>query len=111
MLRLERGAGEADEEKTSVFQGPKDAVMDYKVWFLSAIITTKTSAASFTQFIPTVINTFGYSKTNTLLLQAPPYVFATLASLACSWSSDRRGNRCWHVLDPMIVSQSQALRI
>lgn len=52
VLRLERDAGEADEERTSVWKGLRDSILDYKVWLLVAIVLFKTSAASFTQFIP-----------------------------------------------------------
>lgn len=93
------------------------AVVDYKVWLLSLIIVTKTSAGAVTSFIPTLVATFKFGKVETLLLVAPPYVFATIVALAVSYSSDKRGERCFqYVFSPSNRSEelsrcSQYLRL
>jgi len=69
--RMRHSSGAKDEERGSPIQGLRVAVTDYKTWLLALIIITKTSAGVVTSFIPTVINTFGYSKVITLLLVAP----------------------------------------
>lgn len=45
---------------------------------------------SVTSFIPTLVTTFEYSKIKTLLLVAPPYVFAAIVAMSVSISSDKR---------------------
>jgi MFS family permease len=77
------------------------AFVDYKVWLLALIVITKTSAGAVTSFIPTLIATLGYSSVNSLLLVAPPYIFATIVALLVSWSSDKRGERCYHIVVPI----------
>jgi MFS family permease len=77
------------------------AVTDYKVWLLAGIVITKTSAAAVTSFIPTLVKTFGYNKINTLLLVAPPYVFAAICAMCISISSDRRQERYCHLVIPL----------
>ncbi|KAH9218978.1 MFS transporter [Leptodontidium sp. 2 PMI_412] len=99
--RLQDTSGSHDTERGSIFSGVKMAVLDYKVWLLALIIITKTSAGAVTSFIPTLVKTFGYSKVQTLLLVAPPYVFATLVALSVSYSSDKRGERAFHIMVPM----------
>lgn len=62
---------------------------------------TKTSAAAVTSFIPTLVKTFGYDKVKSLLLVAPPYVFAAICAMSISISSDRRLERCGHLIVPL----------
>jgi MFS family permease len=99
--RLETNSGNSDTERGPLLSGVKMALLDYKVWLLALIVITKTSAGAVTSFIPTLVATLGYSKVNSLLLVAPPYVFATIAALAVSYSSDKRGERCYHIVVPI----------
>ncbi|RDW56863.1 hypothetical protein BP5796_12930 [Coleophoma crateriformis] len=99
--RLETESGNKDTERGPLLSGVKMAFIDYKVWLLALIIITKTSAGAVTSFIPTLVATLGYSKVNSLLLVAPPYVFATIVALAVSFSSDRMSERCYHVVGPI----------
>ena len=70
------------------------------------IIITKTSAGAVTSFIPTIVATFGYSKTETLLLVSPPYVFATIAALTISFTSDKLGERAYHIIVPIFAAMA-----
>lgn len=65
VYRLERDTGVRDEETMSLFKSFKAAAFDYKLYLLAVIIITKTTAGAVTQFIPTVVATFGMSKVNT----------------------------------------------
>ncbi|GFZ46503.1 hypothetical protein JCM24511_04750 [Saitozyma sp. JCM 24511] len=102
IYRLEKDTGVKDDDTMTLFQSFKTAVVDYKLWLLAMIIVTKTTAGAVTQFIPTVVNTFGMNKVTTLLLTAPPYLVAAVLALAISWSSDRRPERCYHLLAPIV---------
>ncbi|TVY90080.1 MFS transporter [Lachnellula willkommii] len=94
--RLQYTSGSHDTERGSLFSGVKMAVMDYKV----------TSAGAVTSFIPTLVATFNYSRVDTLLLVAPPYVFATIIALAVSYSSDKRHERCFHIVVPIFFGMA-----
>ncbi|WVW85913.1 hypothetical protein I302_107951 [Kwoniella bestiolae CBS 10118] len=102
VYRLEQDAGVRDEETMTLFQSFKAAAVDYKLYLLAIIIITKTTAGAVTQFIPTVVATFGMSKVNTLLLTAPPYLFAAFLALTISYTSDRKPERCFHLLTPIL---------
>jgi hypothetical protein len=65
VYRLEKDTGVKDEETLTLFGSFKAAVTDYKLWVLALIIITKTTAGAVTQFIPTVVATFGMSKVQT----------------------------------------------
>lgn len=100
------GSGSRDTEKGSVLHGLRLAVGDYKVWLLALVIITKTSAGAVTSFIPTLVKTFEYGKIETLLLVAPPYLFATAVALAVSFSSDKLGERSLHIVVPIFVAMA-----
>ncbi|CZR50886.1 related to permease of the major facilitator superfamily [Phialocephala subalpina] len=104
--RLQHTSGSHDTERGPLFGGIKMAVLDYKVWLLALIIITKTSAGAVTSFIPTLVATFHYNKVQTLLLVAPPYVFATIVALAVSYSSDKRSERTLHIVAPIFFGMA-----
>lgn len=65
VYRLEMDTGVKDEETMTLLNSFKAAVADYRLWMLALIIVTKTTAGAVTQFIPTVVATFGMSKVQT----------------------------------------------
>ncbi|KAF2093326.1 MFS transporter [Rhizodiscina lignyota] len=101
--RLQKSNGSSETGQRSLIAGFLMTIRDYKVWILSAIILTKTTAAAVSSFIPTLVATFEYGKIQSLLMVAPPYLFATIASLATSISSDKRGERCYHLAAPLAI--------
>lgn len=58
----------------------------------------------FTNFFPSIVSTLGYSRTKTLLLTAPPWVFSVIVALAVSYSGARMGERGYHILGGAIAS-------
>ncbi|KAH0334546.1 MFS general substrate transporter, partial [Aureobasidium melanogenum] len=48
------------------------------------------------------VKTLGYNKTQTLLLSAPPYVFAAILGITNSWHSDKTRERWLHVVWPQV---------
>ncbi|KAI0127691.1 major facilitator superfamily domain-containing protein [Xylariales sp. AK1849] len=101
--RLQKHSGSNDEERGPILRGLKMALTDYKIWLLAGVVILKTSAAAVTSFIPTLVDTFDYDAVVSLLLVAPPYVFATIVSLGVSISSDKFGERYLHLILPLCV--------
>ncbi|KAG9852202.1 aldolase, partial [Aureobasidium melanogenum] len=84
ILRIAEDANEQDVHKSSSREGLKLAFTDpslYILWFMQLSLNT---AAAFTNFFPTIVKTLGYNKTQTLLLSAPPYVFAAIRGITNS---------------------------
>lgn len=52
----------------------------------------------FINFFPTIVGTLGYPQTETLLLSAPPYVFAAILGIVNSRHSDKTKERWMHVV-------------
>lgn len=87
----------------SAIQGFKLAIADLKVWFLAATYFLTIMGLSFSFFFPTITSALGYDTTKTLLLTAPPWLFAIFVSLPNAWHADRTGERFFHYLWPAIV--------
>ncbi|KZP03843.1 MFS general substrate transporter, partial [Athelia psychrophila] len=78
------------------------AVTDWKVWWLALALASMIVSLSFVAFFPTLSATMGYNRTDTLLLCAPPWIFATLVSFAVARHSDKTGERFWHITVPLL---------
>ncbi|KAL1872319.1 hypothetical protein VTK73DRAFT_1550 [Phialemonium thermophilum] len=100
--RLELDAGEdpAMLEGLSAVQGLRLAVTDSKVWLLGLTYFSTIMGLSFSFFFPTITQSLGYSTTTTLLLTAPPWIWAILVSLPNAWNADRTGERFLHYFWP-----------
>ncbi|KAJ5101559.1 hypothetical protein NUU61_003781 [Penicillium alfredii] len=103
--RLAADAIEDDhDEMDGNFEGLKLAFTDpalYIIWMMQLGLNT---AAAFTNFFPTIVETLGYGTTNTLLLSAPLYMFVAILSVFNSFHSDHISERWLHVVWPQIFS-------
>lgn len=66
------------------FPGLHLAVTDWKVWWLSFALLCIVTSLSFNVYFPTLTATLGYGPILTLLLCAPPWLFATGVALTLS---------------------------
>ncbi|KAJ7591113.1 major facilitator superfamily domain-containing protein [Mycena floridula] len=73
------------------------AVVDWKVWWLAATLTTIVAGLSWNAYFPSILLRLGFSSTNTLLLCVPPWIFSALVAIALSRHSDHTGERFWHM--------------
>ncbi|KAF9646956.1 MFS general substrate transporter, partial [Thelephora ganbajun] len=99
--RMEEDAGVGDEGQTEVKSQKQillDALTDWKVMYMALNITCIIISLSFNAFFPTLTATLGYNRTVTLLLCAPPWVFATLVAFAVTRHSDATGERSFHMV-------------
>jgi MFS family permease len=96
--RLAEDAGEADQDsaEASVFEGFKMAIKDPKVPVFMLMCCSQLLGLSFVNFFPTLTSTLGYSTTVTLLMSAPPWIFASICTLIGAWHSDKTGELFFH---------------
>ncbi|RPD58871.1 MFS general substrate transporter [Lentinus tigrinus ALCF2SS1-7] len=101
-VRLAEDAGEADEDigNNSALKGLTMAVKDPKVLIFAVMTCCQLLGTGFTTFFPTISGTLGFSSTVTLLLAAPPWIFATIVSCINAWHADRTGERYLHMCIP-----------
>lgn len=92
-------------EGQTVLHGLKLAVTDIKTYLFIFMNIFMTSSYGFNNFFPTMVNGFGLgSRTISLLLTAPPYVWGTICSFASAWNSDRKGERGLHIMGNLCFS-------
>ncbi|KAF8551300.1 MFS general substrate transporter [Imleria badia] len=98
-VRLAEDVGEADQDSANVtiFDGLKLAIRDVKVWVFMIMNCSLLLGMSFINFFPTLTATLGYNTTDTLLLAAPPWVFASICCVINAWNCDRTGERYFHM--------------
>ena len=104
--RMQEDAGVGDEAETEA-QGQWHSLVaafsDWKVWWLALALTSMVIFLSFNAFFPTLAATLGYNRTRTLLLCAPPWVFATIVAFGVSRHSDKTQDRFWHICIPLCI--------
>lgn len=96
--RLAEDVGEADQDsaEASVFEGFKMAIKDPKVPVFMLMCCSQLLGLSFVNFFPTLTSTLGYSTTVTLLMSAPPWIFASICTLIGAWHADKTGELFFH---------------
>ncbi|KAL5504713.1 hypothetical protein ACEPAH_7376 [Sanghuangporus vaninii] len=97
-VRLAEDAGEADENlsEDSLWSGMKMVIKDVKVFAFSLILMGNYVGLAFTHFFPTLTKTLGYDDTVTLLVSAPPWIFAAIICTLNGFHSDKTGERFFH---------------
>lgn len=95
-------AGIRDEDPESIWWGLKQALIDPKLYMFIVLQMMLITAQSFNNFFPSIVGTLGYDTTVTLLLTAPPYLFAFIVSLCVSFHAAHKGERGWHIAVPMM---------
>ncbi|KAF4912763.1 MFS transporter prlL [Colletotrichum viniferum] len=104
-LALDEGlaGGSAEDEDVTAMQGLIMACKDVKVWLLGLAYHATIMGLSFVFFFPTITQGLGYGQTVTLLLTAPPWMFAVLVSLPNAWHADKTGERFFHYFVPLLT--------
>ena len=69
---------EGETESRGQWYSLVSTVSDWKVWWLALALTSMVVFLSFNAYFPTLAKTMGYDDTVTLLLCAPPWVFAAI---------------------------------
>lgn len=105
IMRLVEDAG-SEEEDISPITAFKMTVSDYKVWLCILGQVCLQAVASLANFLPTLVQSFGFGTIETLLLTAPPYVLTAAACIGLSWFSDKTSKRSVFILFPTLVAMA-----
>lgn len=104
--RLTEDTGESDIEGEmggTPWQGFILSVKDPKVWLLTLMLFGAVLGCAFNAFFPTIVQTLGYGKIETLLLTCPLWMFAFICVYLNALHADRTGERYWHMSVPLAV--------
>ncbi|EGU88077.1 hypothetical protein FOQG_07543 [Fusarium oxysporum f. sp. raphani 54005] len=96
--------GGIDEKVGGTWDGVRDAVKDPFTWYFCLMHFALVTAQSFKDFLPSIMNTFGFNKMTTYLIQAPPYALAYISACIIAWSCGHFMESTYHVVIPIILS-------
>lgn len=105
--RLVEDVGQDDRKVThdqNFFHGLILAVGDVKVWLLVVLLFCMVFASSVNYFFPSVVQTIGYDRVDTLLLTVPPYLLGVISCCLNAWHSDRTGEKYLHITLPLLLA-------
>jgi ACS family tartrate transporter-like MFS transporter len=86
------------ETGAAIPESVSTALLDVRVWLLAIPIFAAGSAQyGVALWLPQIVSAMGFSNSATGLIVAASYFAAMVAIVAVSFSSDRRGERLWHV--------------
>ncbi|ORY28046.1 major facilitator superfamily domain-containing protein [Naematelia encephala] len=104
-IRMMEDVGEVDQDSSEDkwYAGFVMALSDWKIYILMLSLTACVTGLSFNIYFPTLTKTLGYGTTETLLLAAPPWIFACIIALLNSLHSDRKGEKFWHSTWPLVM--------
>lgn len=92
------------KEDVNLLKGLRECLRDRRVWAFMAAQHLQTATSSFRIFLPTLIDTLGFSRTVTLVLTCPPYILAGISSILGGLSSGRFNERTWHITIIKLIS-------
>ncbi|KAJ6504733.1 MFS general substrate transporter, partial [Mycena vitilis] len=97
--RLAEDAGEADQdnEKDTPLAGLKMALTDPLILAFAVMEAAGLLGLSFISFCKRLTSTLGFNTTISLLLAAPPWIFAAVVTCITSWHADKTGERYFHI--------------
>ncbi|KAH6708926.1 major facilitator superfamily domain-containing protein [Leptodontidium sp. MPI-SDFR-AT-0119] len=100
-----------DEQQVAIERMKRDryslrlAAADYRMWIFVVMLIANHTAYGFNYFYPSIVKGLNLGSTTiTLVLTAPPYLVATVSAMIVAWSSDRMGERGYHICIPMSVA-------
>lgn len=88
---------------------PSSSRSPSKTSFHRSVTSSCQSAECSSTDAPQIVETLGFSKVGTYLIQAPPYAIAYLVTISVSWSSGRLLEHCWHIIACIAVSLAGAV--
>ncbi|KAJ5701432.1 MFS transporter [Penicillium malachiteum] len=102
--RLLSDSGQVDEDDAKWSYGFKRAFADWRLYIFALAFLCIQVASATSNFFPSVVETLGFGRVDTLLLTVPPYMVALFVSITNNFSADRQQNSSFHVCWPLIMA-------
>ncbi|KAF3044465.1 hypothetical protein E8E12_010937 [Didymella heteroderae] len=106
--RVQVSNGGHAEEQGGTWDGLKEAARDPFTWYFCIMHFALITAQSFKDFMPSIMETFGFDKLTTYLVQAPPYAIAYAVACGLAYTSGRWQESFWHIVIPIFFSAAGA---
>ncbi|GAB1196601.1 hypothetical protein APSETT444_005874 [Aspergillus pseudonomiae] len=102
--RLIADAGQVDEDDGRWSYGFRRALADWRLYIFALTFLCVQVASATSNFFPSVVQTLGFNRVDTLLLTVPPYMLALLISIVNNLSADRLKNSSFHIIWPLVLA-------
>ena len=102
--RLQRDAGGEADRAASVWQGLKLALADYRLYLFVLLQHLSLLSQTFQYFFPSIVQTLGYGRIQTLWLTVPVWFATFLVSVGVTWTSARTNDRSLHIAALMVLA-------
>ncbi|KAI1812730.1 allantoate permease [Poronia punctata] len=103
--RLLDDTGEEDvAAASSIKEGVKLAFRDPRLYLFTLLQHASILSQAFQYFFPSIVNTLGFGKIETLLLTTPVWILNFLVSLVVTYTSGRFADRSIHIICLMMLS-------
>lgn len=102
--RLSIDAHEEDDKNTSLWQGLKLALKDYRLYIFILLQHASIVSQTFQYFFPSIVKTLGYGRVQTLLLTVPVWFATFLVSLFVTYTAGKTGDRSIHIACLLLVA-------
>lgn len=100
---LVSAGGRTEDDNGGAWEGVVLACKDPFTWIFTVLHFGLILALSYKDFFPSIVATLGYSDLMTYLIQAPPYVFAYIATVAISWTAGKYMEHCYHIIGTAVM--------
>lgn len=101
--RLLRDINEPDAAQ-SIWKGLKLALADYRLYLFVLLQHLSLLSQTFQYFFPSIVQTLGYGRIETLWLTVPVWFGTFLVSVVVTWTSAKTKDRSLHILGLMILA-------
>jgi hypothetical protein len=100
---LVSAGGRTEDDDGGAWEGVVLACKDPFTWIFTVLHFGLILALSYKDFFPSIVATLGYSDLMTYLIQAPPYVFAYIATVGISWTAGKYMEHCYHIIGTAVM--------
>lgn len=108
MWKMRRGVGQDDLDKATTDSSYLKIFIltcrDPKTWLITGTLSFLVAACGVTNFFPSVVETLQFNRVITLVLTAPPYLLAVVATYIWARHADKTGERFYHVTIPLVLA-------
>ncbi|KAG8411880.1 hypothetical protein J3458_015175 [Metarhizium acridum] len=103
--RLLADINEMDDGKsTTVWQGLKLALKDYRLYLFILLAHMSLLSQTFQYFFPSIVQTLGYDPLITLLLTVPAWFATFLVSISVNWTAAKTKDKSIHIFCLMTIA-------
>ncbi|KAK5163156.1 uncharacterized protein LTR77_010940 [Saxophila tyrrhenica] len=95
--------------KFTAFEAFKAALSDLRTYFFMVLYMLDNGSAILNYFVPTVLQQMGYEGVEAQWMTVPVWVVGTVGLIALSQSSDRTGDRRWHITGGLTLAFTSGL--